>query len=93
MEHSILKKQCSTKLQLKRQEEDERLVDQELQLSTWKLSVKSYPETKTLIIYIKEQMVEDARSEINPKNLENCLFTLSVEILNSSFGASATLLV
>lgn len=53
MAHSILKKQCSTKLQLKRREEDERLVDRELQLSTWKLGVKSCPETKTLIIYIK----------------------------------------
>lgn len=62
MAHSILKKQCSTKAPLKRREEDELLVDQELQLSTWKLGVKSCPETKTLIIYIKEQMVEDTSS-------------------------------
>lgn len=68
-------KQCSTKLPLKRQEEDERLVDQELQLSTWKLGVKSCPETKTLIIYVKEQMVEDTSTETNQKTLENCLFT------------------
>lgn len=59
MAHRILKKQCSTKLPLKRQEEDERLVDQELQLSSWKLGVESCPETKTLVIDIKEQMVED----------------------------------